>query len=120
MNKQKLKSVRRNRRRIGIRKRIIGTPDCPRLCVYRSLGHFYAQIIDDMSGRTLCAASSVEKGLGLDKPGNAAAAAAVGRAVAEKAKGAGVQGVVFDRGGFSYHGRLKAFADAAREAGLKF
>ena len=60
------------------------------------------------------------KGLGLDKPGNAAAAAAVGRAIAEKAKGAGIQGVVFDRGGFSYHGRLKAFADAAREAGLKF
>ncbi len=120
MNKHKLKNVRRNRRTIGIRKRVIGTPDRPRLCVYRSLGNFYAQIIDDYDGRTLCAASSLDKSLGLDKAGNTAAAAAVGKAIAEKASSAGIQAVVFDRGGFTYHGRLKAFADAARESGLKF
>ncbi|MEQ8850735.1 MAG: 50S ribosomal protein L18 [Phycisphaerales bacterium] len=119
MNKQKLKNVRRNRRRIGIRKRIIGEPGRPRVAVFRSLNHFYAQVIDDMDGRTICAASSLDKGLGLSNTGNCDAAAAVGKAIAEKASAAGVASAVLDRGGFRYHGRVKAFADAAREAGLK-
>jgi large subunit ribosomal protein L18 len=118
MNKNKSKDKRRSRRRAAIRKRIAGTPDRPRLCVYKSLNHFYAQVIDDLAGRTLAAASSKEAGEG--KTGNAASAAAVGAKLAEKAKGAGVTKVVFDRGGFRFHGRVKAFADAARKAGMEF
>jgi large subunit ribosomal protein L18 len=120
MNRQKAKVKRRTHRRIGQRKRIIGAPGRPRLSVYKSLNHFYAQVIDDLSGRTLAAASSVEKDLSLAKTGNAAAAAAVGTRLAERAKAAGVDAVVFDRGGFKYHGRVKALADAARKGGLKF
>ncbi|USN98980.1 MAG: 50S ribosomal protein L18 [Phycisphaeraceae bacterium] len=121
MNKQKHKSLRRTRRRIGTRKRVIGTAERPRLSVYRSLNHMYVQVIDDLSGRTLAAASTRDKDLDAgSSTGNAAAAAAVGKKIAEKAKAAGVSGVAFDRGGFKYHGRVKALADAAREGGLEF
>jgi len=112
------KRIRRARRKRGIRKRIFGTPERPRLSVYRSLKHVYAQVIDDLSGRTLVAASTVQDHI--EKPGNADAAKAVGKLVASRAKEAGVSDVSFDRNGFRYHGRIKALADAAREEGLKF
>ena len=118
MDKSKHKAKRRARRVTGQRKRIAGAPDRPRLAVYKSLNHIYAQVIDDLAGRTLASASSRDASLALAKTGNAAAA--VGAALAEKAKGAGVSTVVFDRAGFRYHGRIKALADAARKGGLKF
>jgi large subunit ribosomal protein L18 len=104
-----------------IRKKLQGTPDRPRLNVYRSLNHIYVQLIDDMAGTTLVSACSAEgrkedRGTG----GNVAAAKAVGKTIAERAKAKGVTKVVFDRGGYIYHGRVKALADAAREAGLQF
>ncbi|MEM7754602.1 MAG: 50S ribosomal protein L18 [Planctomycetota bacterium] len=120
MNKQKHKAVRRTRRRIGIRKRVAGTPSMPRLSIYRSLNHIYAQVIDDMTGVTLAAASSRDGDLKLASTGNASAAEAVGTKLADKAKSAGVGKVVFDRGGFKFHGRVKALADAARKGGLEF
>lgn len=120
MDKVKHKVKRRVRRHTGIRKRVIGTPDRPRLAVYRSLNHIYAQVIDDLEGKTLAAASTRDKGLSLDKSGNARAAGEVGKLVAQRAKEAGVSSVTFDRGGFRYHGRVKALADAARENGLEF
>ena len=94
----------------------------PRLSVYRSCGHIYAQIIDDTAGRTVAAASSIEKEMRekLKSGGNIDAATAVGKLIAERAKAAGVADVVFDRGGYIYHGRVKALADAAREGGLTF
>ena len=91
----------------------------PRLSVFRSSKNIYAQVIDDAAGRTLAAASTVEAAAGVDRGSNKDAAAAVGRLIAERAKAAGVEAVVFDRGGYLYHGRVKALADAAREAGLK-
>jgi len=105
-----------------VRTRVIGTPERPRLCVYRSLGHIYAQVIDDRSGRTLASASSLdgETRKNLKGGGNLAAAKAIGQAIAERARAAKIELVVFDRGGYKYHGRVKALADAAREAGLKF
>ena len=105
-----------------VRTKVSGTTERPRLCVYRSLGHIYAQVIDDHSGKTLVSASSVdgETKKNLKGGGNIAAAKVIGKAVAERAKAAGVQKVVFDRGGYKYHGRVKALADAAREAGLQF
>jgi large subunit ribosomal protein L18 len=122
MNKQAHKTMRRTRRRIGIRKRIIGTAEKPRLSVYRSLNHIYAQVIDDIAGTTLASASTRDKDITVLKSGggNAAAAALVGKKLAEKAKAVGVSKVAFDRGGFKYHGRVKALADAAREGGLAF
>jgi len=120
MNKNVSKNLRRSRRRIGLRKRISGTGERPRLSIYKSLNHIYAQIIDDLQGKTLASASTADKDVKLDKTGNAAAAAAVGSALATKAKAAGVTTVAFDRGGFRYHGRVKALADAARKGGLKF
>ena len=120
MDRQKLKDTRRTRRRIGIRKRVMGTPERPRLNVYRSLKHIYAQVIDDMNGKTLISASTVDKGVSAASTGNSDAAKAVGAALAEKAKAAGIEKVVFDRGGFRFHGRIKALADAAREGGLQF
>ena len=121
MNKQKHKAVRRGRRRVGIRKRVIGTAQRPRLSIYRSLNHMYAQVIDDLTGTTLAAASTRDKGLKIDgTTGNSSAAAAVGASLAEKAKAAGISSVTFDRGGFKFHGRVKALAEAAREAGLDF
>jgi large subunit ribosomal protein L18 len=108
------------RRRIHtrIRKRVEGTPQRPRLAVFRSIKHIYAQVIDDLAGVTLVAASSAEKGAG--DGGNLAGAQAIGKLVAERAKEKGIEKVVFDRGGFLYHGRVKALADAARAAGLEF
>ncbi len=101
-----------------IRKKVAGTAERPRLAVYRSLNHIYAQIIDDERGRTLASASTTEKDLRGGTGGNIEAAQRVGRAIAERALGAGVTSVVFDRGGYVYHGRVKALTDAAREAGL--
>jgi large subunit ribosomal protein L18 len=105
-----------------VRRRVVGTTSRPRLCVYRSLGHIYAQVVDDQGGRTLVSASSLDKQTrGLTKGGgNVAAAKVVGKAIAERARAAGIQQVVFDRGGYKYHGRIEALANAAREAGLNF
>ena len=116
MDANRLKTVRRARRKRGIRKRVSGTPDRPRLSVFRSNQRIYAQVIDDVTGRTLAAASS----LGTEQGRSVAAASAVGKTLAEKALAAGVKEVSFDRGGYRYHGRVKAMADAARQAGLKF
>jgi len=112
----------RSRIHIRIRKKIAGSVQRPRLAVFRSVKHIYAQIIDDAEGRTLVAASTVEKGVRGDAKagGNVAAARKVGQTVAERAKSKGIEAVVFDRGGYIYHGRVKALAEAAREAGLKF
>jgi large subunit ribosomal protein L18 len=101
-----------------IRKKVSGTQERPRLAVYRSLNHIYAQVIDDVSGKTLVAASTTEKDLKGATGGNIEAAQKVGRAIAERAISAGVESVVFDRGGYVYHGRVKALLDATREAGL--
>jgi large subunit ribosomal protein L18 len=109
--------IRRHRR---VRKKLRGTAERPRLAVFRSNRHISAQVIDDLSGRTLAAASTVDADLRSGATGNKDAAAQVGRLVAERAKSAGVEQVVFDRGGFLYHGRIAAVADAAREAGLEF
>ena len=114
----------RERRRIHrrIRRKVMGTAERPRLAVFRSLNHMYAQIIDDLQGKTLVAASTVEKNvLGDSKgTGNLTAAKLVGKSIAERAKAKGIASVVFDRGGYIYHGRIKALAEAARESGLKF
>jgi large subunit ribosomal protein L18 len=101
-----------------IRRRVRGTGERPRLAIFRSLNHIYAQVIDDDQGVTIASASSVEKDLREATGGNVEAARRVGRAIAERALAKGVESVVFDRGGFRYHGRVKALADAAREAGL--
>ena len=110
----------RSRRHFRVRKKVTGTADRPRLAVFRSNKHVVAQVIDDSSGRTLAAASTLEKDLRSGATGNKQAATSVGRLVAERAKAAGVSRVVFDRGGNLYHGRVAAVADAAREAGLEF
>ena len=113
INAQRLKRHKR------VRGKISGTPERPRLDVFRSEKHIYAQIIDDVNGKTLCAASSVEKdfdGLGSNKD----AAKKVGMTVAERAREKGIEDVVFDRGGYVYHGRVQALAEGAREGGLKF
>jgi large subunit ribosomal protein L18 len=108
--------VRRHRR---VRKRVSGDAARPRLAVFRSNRHIYAQVIDDVAGRTLAAASTVETGLRDSSTGNTAAAKAVGQLVGERAKAAGISKVVFDRGGFRYHGRVAALCDGARAAGLE-
>ena len=112
----------RRRIRYRIRKKLSGNATRPRLAVFRSDKHIYAQVIDDLAGRTLAAASTRDEQVRaqVSYGGNIAAAKAVGKAVAERARAAGVDKVVFDRGGYQYHGRVKALADAAREAGLKF
>lgn len=112
------KSERRQRIKFRIRKVVSGTPAQPRLAVFRSNKEIYAQIIDDVNGVTLVAASSREKGI--DKGTNIEIAASVGKLVAEKAVKAGISTVCFDRGGYLYHGRVKSLAEGAREAGLKF
>ncbi len=113
-----------HRRRVHqrVRTRVVGTPEQPRLCVFRSLEHIYAQVIDDRAGRTLASASSLDAEVRkqLKGGGNLAAAKVIGKTVAERARAAKIEHVVFDRGGYKYHGRVKALADAAREAGLKF
>jgi large subunit ribosomal protein L18 len=116
----KSKAALRSRRHHRVRKKVAGTTARPRLAVFRSNKHIVAQVIDDSTGRTLAAASTVEKDLRSGATGNKSAAASVGRLVGERAKAAGVTTVVFDRGGFLYHGRIAAVADAAREAGLEF
>ncbi len=111
----------RHRRHRRVRKKVSGTAERPRLAVFRSKRHIVAQVIDDRAGHTLAAASSIEGALG--GPGNhgtVAAATEVGKAVAERAKAAGITQVTFDRGGYQYHGRVAALADAARAAGLEF
>jgi large subunit ribosomal protein L18 len=113
------KKVIRERIHKRIRAKISGTQERPRLAVFRSVKHIYAQVIDDAAGRTLAAASSNEKGASITG-GNVAGAKEVGRLVAERAKEKGIKSIVFDRGGYLYHGRIKALADAAREAGLEF
>ncbi|MBL8763229.1 MAG: 50S ribosomal protein L18 [Phycisphaerae bacterium] len=118
INKHKVK--RRIRRHRRVRGMVTGTPDRPRLCVFRSLNHIYVQVVDDLAGRTLAAASSREKAAAVAKSGNCASAATVGKLIAERARAAGVKAVRFDRGGFKYHGRVKALADAARKEGLAF
>jgi large subunit ribosomal protein L18 len=112
----------RKRVHARVRMKVSGTTERPRLCVYRSVGHIYTQIIDDRAGSTLVSASSIDKEVkkGLKGGGNIAAAKSVGKEIAERAKAAGISKVVFDRGGYKYHGRVKALADAAREAGLQF
>jgi large subunit ribosomal protein L18 len=102
-----------------IRRKLAGSSERPRLAIFRSVAHIYAQVIDDSRGTTLVSASSVDKGAKTNG-GNVAAAKAIGKLVAERAKEKGIKSVVFDRGGYQYHGRVKALADAAREAGLEF
>jgi large subunit ribosomal protein L18 len=112
------KNIIRLRIHKRIRRRVAGTPERPRLAVFRSVKHIYAQVIDDTKGHTVAAASSAE---GENKNGgNLAGAKSIGKLVAERAKEKGIKAVVFDRGGYLYHGRVKALADAAREAGLEF
>jgi large subunit ribosomal protein L18 len=118
---QTSKNVTRRRVHDRIRKKVLGTPERPRLNVYRSLNHIYVQVIDDLQGVTIAAASTAEGKKG-ERPtgGNVAAAKNIGRMIAERARQKGITKVVFDRGGYLYHGRIKALADAAREAGLQF
>jgi len=118
-----LTSKNTNRRRVHerIRKKVLGTSERPRLNVYRSLNHIYVQVMDDLEGKTLFLANSAEGTKeSRTSGGNLAAAKTVGKTIAERAKAKGINQVVFDRGGYIYHGRVKALADAAREAGLQF
>lgn len=116
-NSRRLRIARHKR----LRRRVSGTPDRPRLCVFRSLAHISAQVIDDTKGHTLAAASSLEASLkGQKEGGKTGKAVAVGALIAQRAKEKGVTQVVFDRGGYKYHGRVKALADAARKGGLSF
>jgi large subunit ribosomal protein L18 len=116
------RNAHRQRVHRRVRQVVMGTPERPRLAVYRSLKHIYAQVIDDRAGRTVVSASSLDKEARQQVKGgsNIAAAKVIGKLIAERARAAGVQQVVFDRGGYKYHGRVEALANAAREAGLKF
>ena len=116
MKSSSAKQNRRKRRKSGIRKRVIGTPQRPRLMVFRSLKHIYAQIVDDLAGHTLVAVGSQKAAGGTNK----AAATTIGQELAKKAQAAGIKQVAFDRNGYRFHGRVKALADAAREGGLQF
>lgn len=122
MDKNKQIQKKRLRRRHHVRNRMRGSSDHPRLCVNRSLKHFSCQLIDDLSGKTLISASTRDKGIraAIANGGNCDAAAEIGKAIAEKASAAGIKAVKLDRGHNRYHGRVKAFADAAREGGLEF
>jgi len=120
MTKLTTRTASRTKRHERIRLRLAGTASRPRLAVFRSLNHIYAQVIDDTSGQTLAAASSLESGLRGAEGTKVADAKRVGQLVAERAKAAGVGKVVFDRAGFQYHGRVRSLAEAAREAGLDF
>ena len=112
----------RKRKHVRVRKKISGTAECPRLCVYRSNAHIYAQIIDDESQTTLCSASTLDKDVkgSVSVGSNIEAAKAVGKLIAERAAAKDIKVVVFDRSGYLYHGRVQALAEAAREAGLEF
>jgi large subunit ribosomal protein L18 len=123
--KIKTKEDRRDRIKYRIRKRVAGTSERPRLSVFRSLAHVYVQVIDDRTGQTIVSASSVEPSIkstfaNTERGGNRGGAVAIGRTIAERLKAKGITRVVFDRNGFLYHGRIKAIADAARQAGLEF
>lgn len=120
MKKTRTRRAARIRRHIRVRKSVRGQESRPRLAVFRSNAHIYAQIIDDVAHRTLAAASDVEAALRNGKQRKTERASAVGKLIAERAKAAGIDRVVFDRGGFQYHGRVRALADAAREGGLEF
>jgi large subunit ribosomal protein L18 len=122
MDAQKRKTRQQQRRRYRVRGKMMGTAQKPRLSVFRSSKHIYAQLIDDVNGVTLAAAGSLGKQMTSDIPygGNIKAAQAIGRMIAEKAREKGIEEVAFDRGPYKYHGRVKALADAAREGGLKF
>jgi large subunit ribosomal protein L18 len=122
MDSQRVKSRRQLRRRQHVRKKVVGTAERPRLTVFRSSKHIYAQLIDDLSGLTLAAASTMAKDVkeGAAYGGNIKAAKIVGKKIAEVAKTRGIEKVAFDRGHYRYHGRIKALADAAREGGLQF
>jgi large subunit ribosomal protein L18 len=122
-HKQRLKQLRRQRRKLRVRKKIVGTAERPRLSVYRSLKHIYAQIIDDERGHTLVSASTLDREIRALVAGvrpKKAQAEIVGRILAERARTLGIQKVAFDRNGYKYHGRVKALAEAARQAGLHF
>ena len=112
-------AAQRKKRHARVRGKISGTPERPRLCVFRSESNIYAQVIDDVAGTTLAAASTVEKGFE-GNGGNIEAAKSIGKTIAERAIAKGIEEVVFDRGGYIYHGRVQALAEAAREGGLKF
>ena len=116
------RELARKKRHLRVRKKVSGTPERPRLNVYRSLNHIYAQIIDDFAGNTIVAASSIDKELKgkISSGGNIEAARTVGSLIARRALDKGIKQVVFDRGGYLYHGRIRALADAAREGGLEF
>jgi large subunit ribosomal protein L18 len=122
MDKAKRKRLARQRRHARVRRRVQGTAEQPRLCVFRSLNHIYAQIIDDTQGHTLVAASTLDAEVraALNDEDKTGQAAVVGKTLAERASAAGIDKVVFDRGGYLYHGRVEALAKAAREGGLKF
>lgn len=122
MGKTDPKIVARKKRKARIRKKITGTADCPRLCVFRSANHIYAQLIDDATGNTVASASSTEKALKqrTDVGDKSKVANHVGKVVAERARNKGIERIVFDRNGFLYHGRIKAVSDGAREGGLVF
>ncbi|AGA24904.1 50S ribosomal protein L18 [Singulisphaera sp. Ch08] len=122
MNERKQVQARRLRRQRHVRKRIFGTPERPRLAIFRSSKHIYAQVINDQDGTTLASASTLDSEVRGEQAygGNKAAATAVGRKVAERAKQAGIDKICFDRRSYKYHGRVQALADAAREAGLQF
>lgn len=121
LNKKSRTSVR-EKKHMKLRNHLNGTAERPRLCVYRSNMHIYAQIVDDNAQKTLVSASTVQKDIKsqLDKTNDVAAAAYLGKVIGERAKAAGISSVVFDRGGYVYHGKIQALADAAREAGLEF
>lgn len=119
INKQNKNQVR-VKRHLRVRNKVSGTSECPRLNVYRSTNHIYAQVIDDVAGVTLAASSTIAKDIDVKGKTKTEAATLVGAAVAQKAKAKGIENVVFDRGGYLYTGRVKALADGAREAGLKF
>ncbi|MGD8474722.1 MAG: 50S ribosomal protein L18 [Anaerolineae bacterium] len=122
MDKAKAKRLARHRRHARVRRHVSGTPERPRLCVFRSLKHIRAQVIDDISGHTLVAASTLDSGVRsqIDGKDKSAQAAVVGKLIAQRALEAGITRIVFDRGGYKYHGRVKSLADAARKAGLEF
>ncbi len=120
IHRPRTRSQRRYRRHMRVRRKIHGTAERPRLVVFRSLKHIYAQLVDDEHGRTLVGASDLSKDLERDKPGKVGAARAVGQLLAKRAGSHGVRSVVFDRAGYRYHGRVKAVADGAREGGLEF
>lgn len=122
MLKKASKNSLRKKRHLRLRNKVKGTAERPRLNVYRSLSHIYAQVIDDLTGKTLVAASTIDQEVKdqVDSTGNREAAQLVGKLVADRAKEKGIETVTFDRGGYIFHGRVKALADGAREAGLKF